>query len=82
MAAAITSNDEVYQFVKGYFLARGYPPSIREIASYFGYNTTSAPARRLQQLVDDGRLTLVGRGPGAMYTIPRDHYSIVMEENL
>lgn len=51
----------VYNYVVAFIAERGYAPSVREIATYFGISPSVAQ-RRVEQLVAEGWLR---RGPQA-----------------
>lgn len=48
----------------------GYPPSIRDIQTFFGYGSTSTVAHQLRQLVYKGYLVREFGKPRAMRVIP------------
>lgn len=45
---------EVYEFLVGFWQTRGYPPSIREVASHFGFKSTRAVVDHLGALERKG----------------------------
>jgi repressor LexA len=45
---------EVYDFLVGFWQSRGYPPSIREVASHFGFRSTRAVVDHLGALERKG----------------------------
>ena len=45
---------QVYEFLVGFWQTRGYPPSIREVASHFGFKSTRAVVDHLGALERKG----------------------------
>jgi len=52
---------KVLDFLEGYILANGYPPTLREIAAHFGLKGPKAPQKTLQILEKKG---FIRRTPG------------------
>lgn len=56
---------EVLEYVKQHLREHGFPPTLREIASWFGWASTGAASKALAQLEAKGFLRLhVGRARG------------------
>ncbi|MDR3644921.1 MAG: S24 family peptidase, partial [Clostridia bacterium] len=51
-----SQRERILDFVCGQYAARGYPPTINEIAAHLGLCAKSNIHRQLQQLVAEGRL--------------------------
>lgn len=60
--------EKILQFVKEFTQEYGYPPSIREIGSAVGLNSTASVSYHLQQLQDKGLLQSSG-GKGRKRTV-------------
>jgi len=56
----------VLDFLKNFLRKRGYPPSLREIASHFGLRGPKAPQKTLKILEKKGYLRRVQRGSRAI----------------
>jgi repressor LexA len=66
MTRLLTSHQrEFLQFMQDYIKDKGWPPSVREIADHFGWNSTNAAADFLRRLSNKGYVTVapkVARG--------------------
>ena len=61
-----TTQEKVFNFLKSFVGERGYPPTLREIASHFGLRGPKAPQKTLTILEKKG---FIRRTPGGSRTI-------------
>lgn len=52
--------NEVLSYLEAFISENGYAPSVRELAKHFGWDSPDTAQRRLQALVDEGRIVRVG----------------------
>jgi repressor LexA len=63
----LTSTQErVFHFLKSYLQEKGFPPTLREIASHFGLKGPKAPQKTLQNLEKKGYIRRVPGGSRAI----------------
>jgi repressor LexA len=60
---------EVFEFLKGFLQKRGFPPTLREIASHFGLRGPKAPQKTLNILERKGYIRKVPGGSRAIEII-------------
>lgn len=63
------TQEKVYRFLKGYLLEKGFPPTLREIASHFGLKGPKSPQKTLNILERKGYLRKVPGGSRAIEII-------------
>lgn len=51
---------DLLSYLKDQIIINGYAPSVREIQEEFGWKSPDTAQRRLQALVDDGKIVRVG----------------------
>jgi len=61
-----TRQKEVFEFLKDYLRAKGFPPTLREIASHFGLRGPKAPQKTLSILERKGYIRKVPGGSRAI----------------
>ena len=61
-----SSQEKVLNFLKNYFREKGFPPTLREIASHFGLRGPKAPQKTLQILEMKGYIRRVPGGSRAI----------------
>lgn len=49
--------EQIYEFLKEAILENGYPPSVREIAKFVGFNSPSSAQSQLNKLIEMGYIT-------------------------
>lgn len=52
--------NEVLSYLEAFITENGFAPSVREIQHHFGWDSPDTAQRRLQALVDEGRIERVG----------------------
>lgn len=55
-----TLTEPVLGFLRDFITANGFAPSVREIQAHFGWDSPDTAQRRLQALVDEGKIERVG----------------------
>ncbi len=63
------TQEKVYRFLREYLLERGFPPTLREIASHFGLKGPKAPQKTLSILERKGYIRKVPGGSRAIEII-------------
>lgn len=63
------TQEKVYRFLREYLLKRGFPPTLREIASHFGLKGPKAPQKTLSILERKGYIRKVPGGSRAIEII-------------
>ncbi len=61
---------EVLQYIKQYIAENGYPPTLREISSWFGWSSVNAAADVLIRLERHGKLKLLPGRHRGMRVLP------------
>lgn len=52
--------NEVLTYLEQFITENGYAPSVRELQQHFGWASPDTAQKRLQALVDEGRIVRVG----------------------
>lgn len=74
-----TKDEEIIAYVIATFVNRGVPPTVREIGKEFGWSSSSTAHKRLNRMVNVGKLSRIGKGPAACFVPPVGTWSVVME---
>lgn len=56
MALAPDMNERIHRYISEQVSANGYPPSLEEIGAHVGLASKSTVHRRLQALVEEGKI--------------------------
>ena len=71
-----TRQKEVFEFLKDYLRAKGFPPTLREIASHFGLRGPKAPQKTLNILERKGYIRKVPGGSRAIEILSYPQFSL------
>ena len=71
-----TRQKEVFEFLKDYLRAKGFPPTLREIASHFGLRGPKAPQKTLSILERKGYIRKVPGGSRAIEILSYPQFSL------
>lgn len=69
---------KILDFVTGYMLGHGYPPTTREIADGVGYTSTSTIFNHLRDMRADGLINYIDECPRTI-TVPGYRYIYIQE---
>jgi repressor LexA len=68
--------EEVFEFLKGFLREKGFPPTLREIASHFGLKGPKAPQKTLNILERKGYIRKVPGGSRAIEILSYPQFSL------
>ena len=59
-ASKLHMTTDLLSYLRSFIAENGYAPSVRELAVQFGWDSPDTAQRRLQALVDEGKIERVG----------------------